>query len=105
MAARTCASNSSQIRFMTAPFRYSSPFIGGADSASADISASEGLGMERPEVFSRFGWWQRELNSRRASPRQKTNTGGRGSFKNPDASNSNPRAGDAANPSLRRDAL
>ena len=104
MAARTWASSSSHNLASTGPFKYSKPFIGGADSASADHSASEGLGMDMPEAFSKFGWWQSAVKSRWASPRQKTNGGGRDSCRNPDASISKPQAGDAAKPSVRRDA-
>ena len=50
----------------------------------------------------RSGLWQSAVNSRWANPRQKTRLGGSGSCRNPDASISKPRAGAAANPSVKR---
>ena len=102
MAARTWASSSSHNRARTAPFKYSRPFIGGAASASADHSVSGGFAMLMLAAFCRSGLWQSAVNSRWASPRQKTKLGGSGSCRNPEASISKPRAGAAANPSVKR---
>ncbi len=92
-------------RASTVPFKYSSPFIGGADWASAIQSFSPGLATLRSATLSRFGLWQRAVKYRRASPRQKPNVGGSGSCKNSEASNSSPHAPAAANASVSRAAV
>ena len=51
----------------TVLFKYSRPFIGGAVSASATQSFSEGFVMLRSVTPSRFGLWQSAVKKRRAS--------------------------------------
>jgi hypothetical protein len=82
-------------------FRYSSPVIGGADSAIAVNSVSTGLEMTIVDAFSRLELWHKAAKSRWANPRQKTNVGGNGSCRNSEARVSKPRVVETENASPR----
>lgn len=82
-------------------FRYSSPVIGGADSAIPVNSVSTGLEMTIVDAFSRLELWHKAAKSRWANPRQKTNVGGNGSCRNSEARVSKPRVVETENASPR----